>query len=49
MYILYASIAVLYNKSWCTGVTGQNIPRPEYTRVHYGLGKFKLLPGYILA
>src|SRR6218665_2918874 len=32
------------NKSICrleyTGVTGQNIPQPEYTLVYYGLGQF---------
>ena len=24
----------------CLGVTGQNIPLPEYTRLYYGLGQF---------
>jgi len=54
MHTFYVSISVSYNKSWRTGVTGQNIPpagiypglkrpRLDYTRVYYGLGQF--IPG----
>src|SRR6218665_693102 len=31
-----------YLRDCCTGVTGQNIPRPEYTRVYCGLCQFIL-------